>query len=510
MSKAHSDIFSNKLVDHASTRRRVHKFKLIISKYLSNKVLIKKVLFTFSMVFLVRLLSFIPLPGLDPVVLREVYKSTSTTQSQYLFTLFTGGRLDSPSIVGLGIAAYINASIIMQLLPYVINRLKELQKEGERGRQIINQITRLITFPLSFIYSFAYLVIVSQTDFSSAIQSLPTNSYLIPHAFGSNVPEISLLMFMSLILATGTILLMWIGEFITEKGIGNGTTIIIMLGIIANLPALIAQDLSVSGIDIFISQILSGDFSVVTLTSSVWILPIVIVGLICVIALIIFVNESQRNIVIQYARRVRETDRSAASFLPIRFTVTGVMPVIFAFSFLSVPQLVIPILKNFDAFKNSSFLASVENSFLFANVGDASNTLDIKDWGYEIVLFLLIILFGLFYAFIVLNPDETAENLQKSGGFIPGIRPGKSTRDYFSKVLFRIAFVGSVFLGFVTLLPFIGRFIISIVYSGSYANLALLTGIGGTSLLIIVSGFIEIRRQYQALKVTNSYSGVLS
>jgi preprotein translocase subunit SecY len=510
MHKDTLDIFSkkNKKTSLVSKKNKFGFFNF--SALFSNKILLNKILFTIFMVILIRALYTVPLPGVNPDVLREVFNSASSLQSQYLFTLFTGGRLDSPSIIGLGLAAYINASIIMQLLPYVIPRLKELQKEGEKGKQIINQLTRLITFPLTFIYGFAYLIIISQTDFSTSLPGLPTGSFLIPHAAGSNIPELSLLVFMSLILAGGTILLMWIGEFITEKGIGNGTTLIIMLGIIANLPSLIIQDFQTARFDIVFSQILSGDFSVFTNNDSLWVLPIVIIGLLLTIALIIFINESQRNIQIQYARRVRETEQSASSSLPIRFTVTGVMPVIFAFSFLSVPQLVIPIIRNFESFKDSSFLLSIEQSFLFSGVGDAGRILDINDLFYEMVLFGFIVLFGLFYAFIVLNPEETAENLQKSGGFIPGIRPGKSTQEYFSKVLFRIGLVGSIFLGFVALLPFLARFIISIVSSPNYANLALLTGIGGTSLLILVSGFIEIRRQYAALKVSNSYTGIAS
>ncbi|RMD77461.1 preprotein translocase subunit SecY [Candidatus Dojkabacteria bacterium] len=487
-------------------RRTLGLFTSFSRKIFSNKLLVKKIFFTLGIVTIIRALASIPLPGVDPIVIEEVFKNGSSIQNQYLFTLFTGGRLDSPSIIGLGIAAYINASIIMQLLPYVINKLKELQREGERGRQIINQITRLITFPLSFIYGFTYLILISQTDLGGG-GGLPSGSYLIPHAAGSNMPEIGLILFMAFVLAVGTVILMWLGEFITENGIGNGASIIILIGIISNLPGYIINDFSTSGLDVIFQQLLKGDFTIVTMNLSFWILPVVLIGLILTIALIIFVNESQKEITIQYARRVKESDRSSSSsVLPIKFTVTGVMPVIFAFSFISMPQLVIPILQSFEGFKSSQFLSSIQSSFLFSGVGDAAKILDGSDLLYEIVLFFLIILFGMFYAFIVLNPRDTAENLQKNGGFIPGIRPGSATEAYLSKVLLRIGFVGSVFLGFVTLLPFIARYIISVIGSGQQSNLNLLTGIGGTSLLILVSVFLDIKRQYNSLKVSAKYS----
>lgn len=501
-----NDIFSKRELKPKSstkTKRDISLFRFF-RRLTSNKILLNRMLMTVFIVFLVRVLAAIPLPGVNTAVLSEVFRGGSALENQYLFTLFTGGRLDSPSIIGLGLAAYINASIIMQLLPYVFKRLKELQKEGERGKQIINQITRFLTFPLAFIYGFAYLVLISQTDLGQEGGALPVGSFLIERAAGNSFPDVGLLLFMALILAAGTLLLMWLGEFITEKGIGNGASIIIMLGIIGSLPGYLVNDIRSADIGGVFEQLRSGEITALTANPNIWIVPIVIIGLILTIAAIIFVNESQREVKVQYARRVRETEQSASTTLPIKFTVTGVMPVIFAFSFMSVPQLVVPIIKNFAQDAGLiSFLESIESSFLFAST---TGIIDLNAFLYEALLFSLVVMFGLFYAFIVLNPKDTAENLQKSGGFIPGIRPGKTTETYFSTVLFRIGLVGSIFLASITLLPFFARVLISTFASPGSANLALLTGIGGTSLLILVSVFLDAKRQFNSYRVSNKYT----
>lgn len=468
----------------------------------SSKDLSTKIFVTLLIVLIYRALAAVPLPGVDMQVYGQTFGQASASETSYLFTLFTGGRLDSPSIVGLGLAAYINASIIMQLLPYAIPKLKEIQKQGERGKQIINQLTRFLTLPLSFFYSIAYLMLLSQRDFNSVDGVTPSGNplYLIPHAVGANFPSIEKIIFMAVALTAGTIFLMWLSEFITEKGIGNGSSVIITVGIIASLPSLISADLSSINFQDIITNLLQGSTIILTNPRTLSLIG-VFVGLILLVVAIIFVNESLRKIPVQYARRVRGTETGKGSFLPIKFTMTGVLPVIFTYAFLSVPQLLVPLFKSridetsglFD------FLNSIENSFLFAT---QDQIVDSRDTIYAIVYFILVLVFGVFYAFIVMNPKETAENLQKSGAFIPGIRPGKSTEKYITGVLLRIGFVGAVLLALIALSPIIAS---DVVLSATGSNLVILSQIGGTSLLILVSVYLDIFRQYKSLVATRSY-----
>ncbi len=468
---------------------------------ITNREIMTKIGVTLLIILIYRCLSNIPLPGVDMKVYNEFFGKTTTSEAHYLFVAFTGGRLDSPSIVGLGLAAYINASIVMQLLPYAIPRLKELQKEGERGKQIINQATRYITLPLALLYSAAYLILLSQRDLADT-GSNPghTPVYLIQHALGASTPNLQKIIFMALILAAGTLLLMWLSEIITEKGIGNGSSIIITIGILAALPALVSKDISQLNLSDIFKQLLQGNTLVLTAPTTLALIG-VIVGLLLTIVMIIFVNESTRNIPIQYARRIRGTETGKGSSLPIKFTLTGVLPIIFTYAILSVPQLLVPLLKNIvdKAAPFQNFLTSVEGSFLYAQ---NDSVIDQRDLIYAIVYFVLVILFGIFYSYIVMNPNETAENLQKSGAFIPGIRPGKSTESYVAGVLLRISFIGSIVLAFIALLPVIGR---DVVLTSTGKQVAILSGIGGTSILIMVSVLLDTMRQFKALRATRSY-----
>jgi len=479
-----------------------------LPSFLTNKEILTRVGVTVFIVFIYRALASVPLPGVDMTVYNNYFGASTASEINYLFTIFTGGRVDTPSLVGLGIAAYINASIVMQILPYAIPRLKELQKEGERGRQIINQITRYISFPLAIFYSVIYLYIIAQRDLANtandpAIAADPNHTpvYLIAHAIGSNLPSIEKILFMALILAAGTMLLMWLSEIITEKGLGNGSSVIITIGILSTLPIYISQDFSRINFNETVNQLLQGNFSALNnpLTGA---LLIVLIGAVIVIAGIIFINESYRRIEIQYARRVRGAEIGRGSFLPLKFTLTGVIPVIFTYAVLSIPQILIPIVQNSLTADSSiyQFMESLKTSFLNA---PTDNIVDNKDLIYAVVYFVLTIIFALVYSFIVFNPQEVAvENLQKNGAFIPGVRPGKATEDYLSRVLLRIGIVGGIFLGLIALIPMIAR---DFVLSTSGTTLTILSGIGGTSVLIIVGVFLDTYRQYKSLQATRSY-----
>jgi preprotein translocase subunit SecY len=479
-------------------RTRVGK---VIVDTLTNKNILYRILFTLLIIVLYRGLASIPLPGINMDAYKEVFGSASNSEITYLLAIFTGGQLDSPSVVGLGLFAYINSSIILQLLTPVIPRLTELSKEGNLGMAVINQYTRYLTVFLSFVYSSGYVVLMSRTNLSSEGGEL----YLIDTLQGSNFPSIMKIIFIATILTAGTMLLVWLAESITEYGIGNGSSIIITIGIISLMPALIRQDFAQLNLKGILDGILEGSFNVLTDPQFVSIL-IVIFGALIMILLIVFVNESARNIQIQYARRVRSSD-SKTSSLPIKLTLTGVLPIIFASALLSVPQLISALVNNI--LRSSigedtaqKIVSWVENSFFYATVGDQAFIVDRNDLYYALFYFSLVVLFGVFYAFIQLKPEETAENLQKSGAFIPGIRPGKSTEKYIATVLLRISFAGSIFLGFVALLPIVARnFIVG--YEGT--NLAILSGIGGTSILIAVSVILETVRQYNSLRVSKNY-----
>ncbi len=473
----------------------------------TNKEIMGKIGVTLFIIIIYRALASIPLPGVDMAVYDQYFGKSTASEVNYLFTIFTGGRVDTPSLVGLGIAAYINASIIMQMLPYAIPRLKEIQKDGERGRQVINQITRFITLPLSLFYSVVYLMLISQRDLANQLNDplvagdpnhVPV--YLIQHMTGSQWPSIQKIILMTVVLAAGTMLLMWLSEIITERGIGNGSSIIITIGILSSLPVLLTQDFANINFNDVFTQLSQGNFSVLNspLATSLF---AVLIGGVLVIAGIIFVNESVRNIAVAYARRVRGAEIGKGSYLPLKFTLTGVLPIIFTYAVLSIPQLLIPLLEN-SADKASGFyqfLQTLKTGFIYAPTDNVVNN---QDAVYAVVYFILVIIFGLFYSFIVLNPQETAENLQKSGAFVPGVRPGKETEKYLANVLLRISFVGAIFLALIAEIPIIAR---DLVLNNSGANLHVLSGIGGTSVLILVGVLLDTIRQFNSLKATKSY-----
>ncbi len=477
-----------------------NRFFNVVKDVINNKEIRNKVLVTLLIVVIYRTLSAIPLPGVDMTVYQTLFENKGANEANYLFTVFTGNRLETPSIIGLGLAAYINASIIMQLLPYVFGRLKALQEEGERGRQVLNQITRIITFPLAFIYSISYILLISQTDFASSVPGETSGNplYLIPHAPGMDWPSMGKVVFMALMLAAGTVFLMWLSEIITEKGIGNGSSIVIMLGIISSLPGLVTQDLQTLDFQRIAFDFFNGNTGV--LASPIFVAFVgVLIGLFLMIVAVVYVSESHRNVEIQYARRLRGDEIGKKSFLPIKFTVTGVMPVIFAYALLSIPQLIVPLVES-GAGGPTDFTTSLRNSFLFAQQSTSVTTNTLI---FDAIYFVLIVAFGVFYSFIVMNPKDTAENLNKSGGFVPGIRPGKSTENYIGGVLLRISFVGSIFLGLIALIPNLGR---SLVLTSTGSNLALLSSIGGTSILIMVGVILDTRRQYASLRAARNYS----
>lgn len=405
----------------------------------------KKIFFVVAILALFRLVATIPVPGADPLRLKEFLAGN---QFFGLLDIFSGGVLQNLSIVMLGVGPYITASIIMQLLTMIFPRLKEMyQEEGEAGRSRFNQYSRVLTVPLALLQSYALLIILIRQQI---------------------LPELDLLGYItSMVTVTaGTIFLMWLGELISEKNIGNGISLLIFAGIVSRLPTDLRQTIltfSPSQIPAYVAFIL--------------------VSLV-VIAGVVIITEGQRNIPVSYAKRIRgnRVFGGVETHLPLRVNQAGVIPIIFAISIILFPGLI------------GNFLAAVPNTIV-QQISHFLITLLNNQWLYGILYFLLVFLFTYFYTAVTFDPDAISTNVQKQGGFILGLRPGRPTSEYLSKILNRITLFGALFLGSIAVLPLA-------VQAGF--GISVLT-IGGTSLLIVVSVVLETLKQIQAQLVMHEY-----
>ncbi len=433
--------------------------KEVLQQLYKNPALRKRVLVVLAVMVVYSLLSQIPVPVADTQKLQTFLKSLFQSSSLLGFVnIFSGGALANFSILLMGLGPYINASIIIQLLTQVVPKLQALSKEGEQGRKKINYYTRLLTLPLSIIQAVATVFLV---------RNLSTQSTGIDLIGTPTIFECTILI--SSIVA-GSMLLMWLGELITEKGIGNGISMIILFGIVATLPSSFASQFA----------LVQSDPS--KLTGLIFIL----IAAIASVIFIVYLNEGQRNIPISYAKRLSNAQAYSGvdSHLPLRVITAGVIPIIFALAFLSVPTFIGQLFTNAQTAWLASFATKLTNWF--------SPT----SWIYAISYFVLVVGFTYFYTAIIFKPDEIAENLQKQGGFIPGVRPGEETSKYLKNIINRITFTGSLGLGIVALLPFV----MQTVFKTSQA-----VTIGGTSILIIVAVIIETVKQVQSLALMATY-----
>ena len=405
-----------------------------------------KILVAVCLLLLTRFLAHIPLPGVD---LNRLQLFFQQNQAFGLLNMFSGGTMKNFSIILMGVGPYITASIIFQLLGMIFPSIEEMQKEGEAGKQKINQWTRLATVPLAMIQAYAMLTVLKSQGIIDAW-----------NLFNLAVMLISV--------TAGTVLLMWLGEIISEKGIGNGVSLIIALGILSGFPEEIRNTAALVG---------SGDTSkIIGVVATVIIFILSIAG-------IIFVQEGQRNIPVSYARRLRSgASGGVSSHLPIRVNIAGVIPIIFAMSLLVIPGVV------------AKFLENARTPWL-ANGARSVESLLGNHLFYGILYFALVVLFTYFYTSIVFKPEQIAENLQKQSGYIPGIRPGTETIGYLSTVITRITLFGALFLGVIAILPFIAQ---SVTHINTIA-------LGGTGILIIVSVVVETMRQLHAQIVMHTY-----
>jgi len=391
-----------------------------------------------------RLTAHIPATGIDKESLKALFYGSPLLS---LLDVFSGGTLANFSIMALGLNPYINASIILQLLAYVIPQLEELQKEGEYGQEKINQYTKILTIPLAALQGFGmYSLLKSQ----------------------GVLPLLSPLAMLSLILTmtAGTVFAVWLGDLISEYGLKNGVSFLIFVGIVSRLPVVLSQSVNV---------VQSQDVLKVVIFLA---LALLIIGG------IIFMNEAVRKIPIHYSRRSGNfAVPQASSYLPLRLNQAGVIPIIFAVSLVLMPSLV------------SQFLAGSANAQIAKLSSDISRLFNPQSLVYNLSYFILVFGFTYFYTAIVFNPDKISENLQKGGGFIPGIRPGVQTSKYLSFVLSRITMIGGLFLGTVAVLPSFFQKTIGV------ANLA----IGGTGILIVVSVVLEVARELEGELAMRKY-----
>lgn len=416
----------------------------------------RKIFFTFLILVVYRIGGHVPVPGINAQALVD-YFAQMQGGLLGLYDLFAGGAFSRATIFALGIMPYISASIILQLLGAVIPYFQKLQREGEQGRKKITQYTRYGTVAIS------------------AMQSVGVSIFLerIPATAGQLVvpdPGMGFRLLTVLTLTTGTMFIMWLGEMITEKGIGNGISLIIFIGIIARFPNSIIDEFQ---------QVASGNRTLITEVMLLFVFVITVAGT-------IMLTQGTRKIPVQYAKRVigRKVYGGQSTHIPLRVNTAGVMPIIFAQSILFVPQTVAQF------FPNSEIMATLNRAF------------DYESWIYWVIYGLMIVFFTYFYTAIAFNPVDVADNMKKQGGFIPGVRPGKKTSEYIDNILTRITLPGSIFLAIIALIPYIITRFTNVSYSFS-------SFYGGTSLLIVVGVALDTLQQVESHLLMRHYDGFM-
>lgn len=416
-----------------------------------------RLFFTIALLLVIRIGSHITLPGVDASVLTNAMKNQEANTLFGLYDLFVGGAFSNAAIFALGIMPYISASIVIQLLGAIVPYFHKLQQEGENGRKKINQYTRLGTIFVSLLQGWGVSV---------RLQSLNANGIpIVPEA----VQGFSFVVSTVIILTAGTIFMMWLGEQITERGIGNGISLIIFVGIIARFPAAILDEI----------QVVNSGARPLLVELVIWGLMILIV------AGVVVVTQATRRIPVQYAKRVvgRKVYGGVTQYIPMRINTAGVMPIIFAQSLMFIPSTI------FTFFPESEFVVNLSSYFNYTSIT------------YSTIYGLMIVFFTYFYTAIAFNPKDVAENMQKQGGFIPGIRPGKPTSEFIDNILTKITLPGSIFLAFVAILP---AFMVRFGLTSNFASF-----FGGTSLLIIVGVALDTLQQVESHLLMRHYDGFM-
>ncbi len=463
-----------------------------IFKSFKNKDIQKRILIVFGLLILYRLLAHIPVPLGEPTTFQDAIQNLiSKSDFGSFLNLISGGGLTAFSILLVGLSPYITASIVVQLITKAIPRLEELSQDGETGRRKINQWTRILAVPLAIVQSAAYIFILYQ----SVISANTTLAY---------TPTTADWALSITAMVAGSMILMWFGELITEQGIGNGISIVIFASIISQLPTTLASlwsalfDTSAGTLSLF------GWLNLPVNPIIFWIVIGFAIALLAVIYFLVKINEAQRIITIHYAKRIRGNSAYGGikSILPLKLIAAGVVPVIFATAFLSLPALLGQFLQTINP--DGTFGTTLMNLFTAPSASNFTTMypdgITIQWFFYPVVYFLLVVLFTYFYTSIIFNTKEIADNLQKQGAFIEGVRPGLKTADYLGKTINRLNLFGALALGLIAMLPFITDYI-AIVISGAPIGLSL----SGTGLLIVVTVALDNLRQLNSRALMATY-----
>lgn len=415
-----------------------------ISQILRNKDIRDKIWFSLLILVYFRIMAAVPVPGVPLDALKEIFGDLGFGD---VMSLVSGGVLQNTTLIAIGLGPYINASVIFQLLGSVVPKIEELQKEGAQGRRILSMYTRLLAVPLAILQSFVIYSVLQQYGIISELSTLD-------------------LVNMVATLSAGAMVMMWMGELVSEMGIGGGSSLLIFAGILSGIPGSLKTNVSsMGGTDV----------------------PILVGSVVLILLAVVFVTQAERRIPIQFARRVRSIGAAAESHIPLKLNQSGVMPVIFAMSLLSFPQLM------------AQFLMGDNIPEVIRNASTWMVTHLENPYTYNGLFFFLIVAFSIFYTFVVFNPANVAENLQKQAAFIPGVRPGQQTAKYLSNSAARLAIVGAIFLAIIAILPSVAK------------ELGLISNsiISGTGILIVVGTVLDMKRQVESMVVTRSYESYL-
>ena len=419
----------------------------------------KRILYTLGIILIYRLGSYVVLPGVDPNMLTNL-QNQGSKGLMGLLNMFSGGAFSHASIFALGIMPYISASIVIQLLGMAIPYFQRLQREGESGTRKINQITRYLTVAIVAFQAPAYI--------ANLVSQVPANA-ITPFSLAVTRPPVYFWVSSTIILISGTLFVMWLGEKITDKGVGNGISLIIMIGIIARLPGALFQE--------FVSRIVETNGGMVYFLLE-------LVMLVLVILFTIVLVQGTRKVPVQYAKRIVGNKQygGVRQYLPLKVNAAGVMPIIFAQAIMFLPLTLV-------GFASNTVLSGFAAAFT-----------DFNGMWYNLTFFIMIILFTYFYTAITINPNQMAEDLKKNGGFIPGVKPGRKTADYLDNILSRITLPGSIFLGLIAILPLFARLIgVNSGFAAFY---------GGTSLLILVGVVLDTLQQVESYLLMRHYDGL--
>lgn len=427
----------------------MNKLKEFLHTLKTNKELRRRLLITLVIFAIFRFVTHIPVPGVNLAAIKEVFASN---QLLSLLDVFSGGTLANFSILALGLNPYINASIIMQLMTMINPKLEEIQKEGETGQNIINQYTRMLAVPLAIMQSAAMYMLLKNSQLVTATDPLTLLTLLTT-------------------MAAGSIFLMWLGENLTEYGIGNGISLIIFAGIVGRLPVTFLQTSTIA--------------STINPAS---IVAYAVLG-VAVVYSIVAIDEAKRQIPVSYSRRIRggKDVGGGTTYLPIKLNNAGVIPIIFAIALVLAPSML------------ANLLSSVSNTAIASSSASFAAWFTPTSIAYNLFYFIMVVSFTYFYTAVVFDTDKIADQLKQNGGYVPGIRPGKETSKYLSHIVKRTTFAGALFLGCIAILPSIVQGI---------TGITTLT-IGGTSILIVVSVVLETYRKTQSYQVAKSYDSFI-